>query len=353
VALREHSCLSSFFDPPPPPRTPRAPDAFGQPPWFAPPVNVLGELVADRTVIWRSESMLFSLDHLRAYPEGFEFRIGVRSRSSLHGAETGRVVARGARFPGPEVRVIEHPLRLGLEFADGVRLTNLAPVVGVGLDGSPPAPLLVRRGGGGIGGRWDEHFWVWGLPPDGPISVVLESPAHDVPTTAVTLEGGAVRTAAEECELLWEQPRGADPALWPFQPPAVYAPEPRADDPGPADAERAREAVVGAFTAMHEVVDGELVNVEEGRALEPSRRDLDSRFPTAQTASYTVERVGFISATEAAVWFSVWLGQHPFLSGHRGSAVLDEGRWKVSRSTFCGLLARVGIRCPEVRRPGS
>ena len=76
-------------------------------------------------------------------------------------------------------------------------------------------------------------------------------------------------------------------------------------------------------------------------------RDLHQRFGgTARTAVHRVERIVFVSDTEAAVWFSVWLGASPYLPTHRGAAVLVDGRWKVSRATFCALLARVGVACP-------
>jgi hypothetical protein len=315
-----------------------------------PPANVLGELVTDRIVVWRSPALVLSIDHLRAYPEGFEFRIGVRSRFSLDPTPVGRLLTHSARFPGRDVRVVEHELRLGLEFSDAVRLTNLSPVIGAGLDGPPPAPLLVRRGGGGFGGRWDDHYWVWGLPPDGPLTLVLESPAHEVPATSVTVDGTEVRAAARRAETLWESSAGPGLPQWLPAAGTVFAPEPRATGATPPDEGSARTAVTQAFAAMQDVADGALVNVEGGDELGPTLAELLQRFGAAQTAAHTVERVVFVSPTEAAVWFSVWLGQHPFLSGHRGSAVRVDGQWKVSRATFCGLLARAGVHCPPARR---
>ncbi len=39
-------------------------------------------------------------------------------------------------------------------------------------------------------------------------------------------------------------------------------------------------------------------------------------------------------------------GERPYLTSQRGSAVLVDGRWKVSRATFAGLMARVGVTVP-------
>jgi hypothetical protein len=68
----------------------------------------------------------------------------------------------------------------------------------------------------------------------------------------------------------------------------------------------------------------------------------------ASTATQTVDRIAFLSKTEASVWFSVWIGGGmQFQPSSRGRAVVEGGRWKVSRDTLCGLLARAGVPCPD------
>jgi hypothetical protein len=48
------------------------------------------------------------------------------------------------------------------------------------------------------------------------------------------------------------------------------------------------------------------------------------------------------------VWFSVWLGGgSQFLRSTRGRAVVQDGRWKIGRDTFCGLIGQAGVPCPE------
>ncbi len=59
----------------------------------------------------------------------------------------------------------------------------------------PEPPLLLTRRGGGDGRRWDQTYWVWGPPPNGPVGVVVEWPAEGVPETRVDVDGAAIRQA--------------------------------------------------------------------------------------------------------------------------------------------------------------
>ena len=315
---------------------------------------MLGELVRDRLVVYRGSELAVTLEHLRAYPEGFEFRLCVRSRHALSGFAFPGVMGIHAvglvSVPGRQMLVVDQQLQIGLGFADGTRVTNLSPLVGVGMGDPPPKPLLVQQGASGIGGRWDQRYWVWGLPPEGPLAVVVAWAGHGIPETQVDLDAGAIRAAAEAVESLWEEEPDSSPT--PFPQPGVgvaFAPDPAPTSRAPSDEDAARAGVEAAFTGMQELSDDAMVNVEGGERLGLTLRDLHQRFGgTARTAVHRVERVAFLSDTEAAVWFSVWLGASPYLPTHRGAAVLEDGRWKVSRATFCALLARVGIACPPI-----
>ena len=207
--------MSSFFDPPPPSTPPAPPPALRLPPWAGPPARVLGELVWDRLVIYRASELAVTLEHLRAYPEGFEFRLCVRARHALSAfgyPGVGIIAVGPASVPGRHVLPTDHHLRLGLGFSDGTRVTTLSPIMGVGLGGAPPKPLLVQQGANGIGARWDQRYWVWGLPPEGPLAVVVEWTGHGVPEAKVDLDAGAIRAAAEAAESLWEEEPDSSPA---------------------------------------------------------------------------------------------------------------------------------------------
>ena len=60
-----------------------------------------------------------------------------------------------------------------------------------------------------------------------------------------------------------------------------------------------------------------------------------------------IERVLFLNTDEAVVWFDLRYGPV-----REGRAVRVDGRWKVSRDTYCGLLELAGVRCPPPPEPG-
>jgi hypothetical protein len=62
-------------------------------------------------------------------------------------------------------------------------------------------------GGGGSagGGRFDFEFWVWPLPPDGPLAFVTQWAEESIDLTRVEIEAAAIRAAGERSEPLWPE----------------------------------------------------------------------------------------------------------------------------------------------------
>jgi hypothetical protein len=44
---------------------------------------------------------------------------------------------------------------------------------------------------------------MWPLPPAGPLTVVSEWPAHDIPETRVVIDATELRDRAAEAEVIW------------------------------------------------------------------------------------------------------------------------------------------------------
>jgi hypothetical protein len=57
-----------------------------------------------------------------------------------------------------------------------------------------------------------------------------------------------------------------------------------------------------------------------------------------QSAGASVQKVTLTSATQAAVVYTILLNGTPVLAGQKGTAVFENGTWKVSLTSFCGLL---------------
>jgi len=71
--------------------------------------------------------------------------------------------------------------------------------------------------------------------------------------------------------------------------------------------------------------------------------------PTAATASASVQSVKITSPTGATVDYTILVSGSPVLKGQKGIAVYQDGTWKVSKISFCGLAAlENGGKAPAV-----
>lgn len=95
---------------------------------------------------------------------------------------------------------IDRCLRFGLEYADGIRITNVDRVAGVLEHRPEDSPRLVHLSGGGGGDEQSKAFvyrwWVNGLPPAGPVIFAIEWPAAAIPFTRFELVDSAEVSAA-------------------------------------------------------------------------------------------------------------------------------------------------------------
>ncbi|HYA43963.1 MAG TPA: hypothetical protein VED59_00030 [Acidimicrobiales bacterium] len=68
--------------------------------------------------------------------------------------------------------------------------------------------------------------------------------------------------------------------------------------------------------------------------------------PLAKGVAAKVSKVTLKSATDAQVKYSVTMGGTTVLADQLGEAVLENGTWKVSVSSFCALLALEQAKVP-------
>jgi hypothetical protein len=190
--------VSDFFEPPPAPTEPRE---YRPPPWIAPPPNVLGSAVPLEIVLARTDAVAIVVAGATAYPTGLEFTVSVRRRGKGRTALEEHPLAfhhqQGGDLP-------DELLRFGVQFADGRKATSVGGLLRP-LDQKPSHPVLTPRGGGGGGGQWELGFWLYPLPPAGPIAFVCEWPAEGIELTRQEVEADVIREAAERAEVLWEE----------------------------------------------------------------------------------------------------------------------------------------------------
>lgn len=201
----------NFFEPPPPPPEPEHTERV-PPPWFGPPDNVLGGFVAEQLILARTEDSVLLVDHLRAYPTGFEHVLQIRRRRSEGLDPEAFHVLRSLhlhhRDGGDPNQIPPEVLRFGIQFSDGSKATNLGGHWASNEDEEPAGPVLMERGGGGGDDHYEQRYWVWPLPPEGPLAFVCEWPARNIPLTRHEIDASVIREAAGRAERLWaEVPR--------------------------------------------------------------------------------------------------------------------------------------------------
>jgi hypothetical protein len=202
----------SFFDslpkPPPPEPQPRSPRHLWQQ-----PDNVLPGTIAAELLLVRTESAAVALGGLQCYPHGFAFSLHVRVRRLEDGMDLlGDPFGRHYRFRGQTPT--DQLLRLGIEYADGRRTATNAAQPAYS-DAVPAGQLLLQPGSSGSSDRrWDGNFWVYPLPPDGPVTFIASWLARGVTESRVVVDGTGIRAAAGRAVELWpddpEEPEHPD-----------------------------------------------------------------------------------------------------------------------------------------------
>jgi hypothetical protein len=181
-----------------------APSEYERPTWLGPPEYELGKTIPLDSVIAQSEKGAVAVSHAVVYSTGVTFDFVARARG-LSQTQANRLFHEQHMFE--EEDLPDALLRLGFEFADGRRASNLggwrahrklmAPVA------EPEDPVLVpHAGGGGNSGGGDVSlrpgYWLWPLPPSGPLRIVCEWPIVTIPLTTIEIDGGTLLDAADQ-----------------------------------------------------------------------------------------------------------------------------------------------------------
>ena len=94
-------------------------------------------------------------------------------------------------------------LRVGFLFADGTKITTVDQLTFP--PGREPTSGLEFCGGGTVGTTAAQSFgfFVWPVPPPGPLVVVVEWPGQEIAERRTVLDGEAVAAAVRRARLLW------------------------------------------------------------------------------------------------------------------------------------------------------
>ena len=155
---------------------------------MGPPQGWLGGFVPTRPVLARTGEVAVLLDALQAFPTGVSFQLLVLSRQL---GEVDRPLFHS-----------DSDLRFGVAFPDGSKWQGLAR--GFSPSKAPPGPSVMFLGGGGSDHEYQQHLWLWPLPPAGPVTFALTWPAMSIVEATVQIDGAVFQAAAAEAQQLWQ-----------------------------------------------------------------------------------------------------------------------------------------------------
>ena len=126
-------------------------------------------------------------------------------------------------------------------------------------------------------------------------------------------------------------------------------PLPAATGPPPAHAAAAQASIESVFHQFFESPPGTQTGLlEDENTLGEIIHEVQAAPETRQYAGKTKVRIDdfrFLDQTHAALRFDLLVNDQPLSSNVIGRAVLINGHWKVALSTYCQLIADLGIQC--------
>jgi hypothetical protein len=134
------------------------------------------------------------ITEVEAFPTGVQFSIRTRSRPGTQDWN-----------PRDRMRSLHDPdgPRFGVGFADGRKAFSTAWLPQLP-NQNPTGPVLRTLGGGGGGREWRQGYWLWPLPPRGPLTFVSAWPARGSAENVVTADASDLVVAAANARQLWE-----------------------------------------------------------------------------------------------------------------------------------------------------
>jgi hypothetical protein len=200
-----------FFDDMRMPDRERDEEDYSTPEWFAAPEDFVAGVLPLELVLGKDDEAAVFITRIAAYPAGFEFDAELVTKKPTRGDPF-------ELFYNPERPRDEIPrelVRLAVGFADGRRATSFgaalggstAIALGTSSEDKPPDPsrdiLMTPGAGGGSERHSTTRYWVWPLPPPGPLTFACEWPAFGIEETTVEIDAALVREAAERARSVW------------------------------------------------------------------------------------------------------------------------------------------------------
>lgn len=165
-------------------------------PGAGPPQDQVGVLALAAFVLARTPDVAVAVRGVTAYSDGLRLSVLVLFADEVGTEQLDWTLDDTSRSPGR--------FRVGCAFADGRRATTgRRDAPDVELPGDP-TPRLVLLSSATTALTWSGEYWLWPLPPVGPVVLGCRWPDRGLPETLVQVDGAALLTAAASSRSVWE-----------------------------------------------------------------------------------------------------------------------------------------------------
>jgi hypothetical protein len=162
-------------------------------PQSGPPGDEVGLLALSSFVLARTPEVVVAVRGITSYSDGLHIAVVVIFADHARAEDLAYSLQEYSRSPGR--------FRVGLAFADGRKATS-------GQRDAPDveqhaAAQLKLLGSSQQGLVWSGDYWLWPLPPAGPLIVGCRWPDRGIPETLVQIDPAPLLTAAAASRSVW------------------------------------------------------------------------------------------------------------------------------------------------------
>ena len=161
--------------------------------------GIPGIVPIETLLLGRTDQVAVAVTGLSAFSAGIEIFLTVRIRPSS--GHPGEHLPGGPR----DLAASQRSFRFGLQFSDGGRAAGSPGGGRTDHDSEPGGPVLYPFAGGGGPHSFVSRWWMWPLPPAGPLEFVCEWPAFGIAESRAGIDAQLVLEAARRSVRLWPE----------------------------------------------------------------------------------------------------------------------------------------------------
>jgi hypothetical protein len=164
-------------------------------PQSGPPNDEIGVLALSSFVLARTPEVVVAVRGITSYSDGLHLAVVVLFSDQARAEDLAYSLQEYSRSPGR--------FRFGVVFADGRQATS-GSRDSPDVERSSDAAQLKLLGSSHAGLLWTGEYWLWPLPPHGPLVVGCRWPDRGIAETLVQIDPAPLLSAAATSRPVWE-----------------------------------------------------------------------------------------------------------------------------------------------------